>query len=457
MPHIESGRGFGMAYPRHAANVFAGSDRCLLTKTARGLAALCGMMGLAACGEAVYDSIDLMPPPAVYLAGEVDPFPKVTADSYEERSQLFYVTDRRPATGDDKAAFYANERGFLLRAGTVEVRADPPFAGWDEVRASSLVPADQSPRRELRIANVNEIGILPVEQISLLPQAASDEERTSAGRRFAAQINEKLVSSVQKDIFLFVHGYNVDFDYPVLSSKELQHYLGYRGAFITYAWPATPNRLAYFKDLETADSTRKNLRELISFLSANTRAENIHVIGYSAGSRLAFEALYDLVLLNKGAETAPRLGKLILIGSDLDRSYFVQALDDGLLDLAESITVYMSSTDAALAMSSFVFGQDRLGQVAQRSENPDIREIEQRIRQIGKLSLIDVSDAEGSSFGNGHSYFRSSPWASSDMFVSLIYDLDPATRGLQRSADSVMWTFPPDFPERIVAAVKNRP
>ena len=75
-----------------------------------------------------------------------------------------------------------------------------------------------------------------------------------------------------------MHGYNVDFDYPVLSSKELQHYMGYRGAFITYAWPATPNRLAYFKDLESADSTRKNLRELIVYLSRNTKADNIHVI-----------------------------------------------------------------------------------------------------------------------------------------------------------------------------------
>jgi esterase/lipase superfamily enzyme len=458
MPDTESVRRVSMKYPRHSETVFALSDRCLAMKTIRRLGVFGLLLGLPACGEAVYDSIELMPPPAVYIAGEVDPFPRVSEANYQEQAKLFYVTDRKPASAEDAAAFYANERGFGLRAGVVDVRADPPFSGWEEVRAASIVHAEASPRRELRISSVEEFGFLPVEQISLLPETTTSEERAAVGRRFAAEVNGKLGASVQKDIFIFVHGYNVDFDYPILSSKELQHYLGYRGAFITYAWPATPNRLAYFKDLETADSTRKNLRELIKFLSQSTKAENIHIIGYSAGSRLAFEAVYDLVLqYSDGRANAPRMGQLMLIGSDLDRSYFVQALDDGLLDLMDSITIYMSSTDAALKMSSFVLGQDRVGQVSLENDDPQAREAMLKIRKISDLRLIDVSDAEGSSFGNGHSYFRSSPWASSDMFVSLIYNMGPGERGLQRARDEAVWTFPQDFPVRIIKAVKNRP
>lgn len=410
---------------------------------------------LAACGEAVYDTIELMPPPAVYVAGEVDPFPKVTEQTYADQSVLFYATDRRPATEEDAGAYYSNERGFFLRAGSVAVRADPPFTGWDEVRAASLTE-QQGKRRVLRMAGVNEYGVLPITESSFVPDDSEEAERDRAGRAFSAAIDKKLASSPQKDIFIYVHGYNVDFDYPVLSSKELQHYMGYRGAFVTYAWPATPNRLAYFKDLETADATRKNLRELIMFLSRNTRVENIHVIGYSAGSRLAFEAVYDLTLLYPPGESGgPKMGQLILIGSDLDRSYFVQALDDGVIEQMESVTVYMSSTDAALRMSSLALGQDRLGQVFLSDEDKTSQEIERRLRDTPKLNLIDVSDAKGSSFGNGHSYFRSSPWASSDMFVSLIYGLNAEQRGLQRSANSAVWEFPSDYPDRIVRAVAN--
>ncbi len=413
------------------------------------------LFALSGCGEAVYDTIKLMPPPAVYAAGEVDPFPRVETQTFEAQSKLFYATDRRPASEESAARFYANERGFVLRGGAVRVQADPPFSGWDELRAISL-SQKQSPRRLLRIAQVEEYGFLPVEPISMMPNPPSREETEKAGRRFVTELNRKLASSVQNDIFIYVHGYNVDFDYPVLVSKELQHYLGYRGAFITYAWPATPNRLAYFKDLETADSTRKNLRQLIEYLSQSTRAENIHIIGYSAGSRLAFEAVYDLALqYPAGRSGAPRLGKLILIGSDVDRSYFAQALDDGVLRITDEVAVYMSSTDSALRMSSFVLGVDRLGQVA-TAQGETGKEIARRMRNVQGLTLIDVSDAEGASFGNGHSYFRSSPWASSDMFVSLIYGLDPEARGLERSPDAIVWTFPDDYPDRIVNAVQTR-
>ena len=417
------------------------------------LASFAGLsLSLTGCGEAIYDSIKLMPPPAVYAAGEVDPFPRLNQDNFAEQSKLYYVTDRRPVTPEDRPAFYANDRGFTLRGGVVAVRADPPFEGWEEVRAISL-SKEKSPKRLLRVDTVDEFGPLPANEFSTLPNAPGKEAQRLGGQAFIQGINRKLAGTPQKDIFIYVHGYNVDFDYSVLSSKELQHYLGYRGAFITYAWPATPNRFAYFKDLETTASTRKNLREFIDYLSKNTKAENIHIIGYSAGARLAFEAVYDLTLRYASSpSSAPRLGQLILIGSELDRSYFAQSLDDGLLDRTKSVTVYMNSSDAALRVSSIVFGNERLGQIS-TTDTPQSREIERKIRKWENLSLIDVTEAEGSNFGNGHAYFRASPWASSDMFVSLIYGMSPAERGLVRAPERAFWQFPDDYDSRIVNAV----
>lgn len=412
-------------------------------------------IGLSGCGEAIYDSIELMPPPAVYAEGEVDPFPRVTENNLEEQGKLFYVTDRSPVTAEDKPAYYANRRGFALRGGIVRVRVDPPFSGWEEIKAVSL-SEEESPKRLLLIDTVEEYGPLPVNEISILPDQPEKAQKQRSGAEFARAVNRKLASSVQKDIFIYVHGYNVDFDYSVLSSKELQHYLGYRGAFITYAWPATPNRFAYFKDIETTSSTRKNLREFIDFLSNNTSAEKIHIIGYSAGSRLAFEAVYDLTLkYSLNPSRAPRLGQLILIGSELDRSYFGQALDDGVLEATDWISIYMSTSDAALRMSSLVLGEDRLGQVS-IADTDESRAINAKIREIPNLSLIDVSAAEGSNLGNGHSYFRSSPWASSDMFASLIWGLTPEERGLERDEGEAAWQFPSDYPDRIVNAVAKQ-
>lgn len=406
------------------------------------------LMLQSACGEAVYDQIELMPPPVVFKGGTVDPLPNITEASYRQQTQLFYVTDRRPATLEDEPNFYANDRGFVLRAGLVDVVADPPFSGLEELRAASQ-SAEGREARLLRIARTTELGVLPVSDTTLLPDAPRQADMEAAGRAFAASIDRKLSGSAQKDVFIYVHGYNVDFDYPVLTAKELQHYLAYQGAFIVYAWPSTPNRFAYFQDLETAGATRRNLRELIVFLSRQTDADNINIIGYSAGARLAFEAVHELALQSaSGSGDSPHVGQLILIGSELDRTYFAQALGDGLLDQVDELAIYGSKTDSALGVSTFILGRQRLGQIW--PEDEFTRDVEVKLLALSNLHLIDVSDAEDSAKGNGHGYFRSSPWASSDIILSLIYDKPPQQRGLVRAAGSAIWKFPADYPERVV-------
>ena len=65
------------------------------------------------------------------------------------------------------------------------------------------------------------------------------------------------------------------------------------------------------------------------------------------------------------------------------------------------------------------------------------------------LQFIDVTEAAGSTTGNGHAYLRKSPWVSSDLIALLGYNLGAAQRGLQKEADLLVWTFPPDYIERL--------
>lgn len=191
-------------------------------------------------------------------------------------------------------------------------------------------------------------------------------------------------------------------------------------------------------------ATRRNLRSLIEFLSENTKARRIHLIGYSAGSRLVFATAYEIAL---GAAPNARLGKLILIGSDLDRTYFAQAIEDGILDAVSDLTLYSSGSDSALALSRIVFGRERIGEISGNKDvGPRVRSV---LAGLDKLHVIDVSEAKGADTGNGHWYFRSSPWASSDIFLSLLTDMQPSERGLIRSPGEIVWRFPSDYVDRI--------
>lgn len=398
---------------------------------------------LTACGPNLYNSIDLMPAPAVYSEGQFDPFEDVSTQNFTSRTKLFYATDRQPAGPDDPQASYNNERGLVLRTGVASVTVDPEIRTWEEARRISL-SADRSERYRLSVEATQETGIMPFSATDFIEAPPTSAETAGAGRRFASEINAQLALSSNKDIFIYTHGYNVDFDYATLVSKELQHFLGYQGAFISYNWTATPSRFAYFRDQESALATRRNLRSLVEFLSDNTNARRIHLIGYSAGSRLVFDTAYQIAL---GAAPNARLGKLILIGSDLDRGYFAQAIEDGLLDAVTDLTLYQSRQDSALALSRLVYGRTRLGQTSDADgTGPRVRE---KLRNLENLSIVDVSDAEGSDTGNGHWYFRSSPWASSDLFLSLLTERTPAERGLIRISGQVIWRFPRDYLARI--------
>jgi hypothetical protein len=66
-----------------------------------------------------------------------------------------------------------------------------------------------------------------------------------------------------------------------------------------------------------------------------------------------------------------------------------------------------------------------------------------------QLRIIDVTNAEGGTEHGGHSYFRSSPWVSSDILMTLMYNLSPEERGLVKYEDFPVWDFPEDYVERL--------
>jgi len=117
-----------------------------------------------------------------------------------------------------------------------------------------------------------------------------------------------------------------------------------------------------------------------------------------------------------------------------------------MLRVAERTTIYVSSADRALAFVRRLFRRKRLGEMWVEELPPRMADF---LRANPSLQFIDVTEAAGSTDGNGHSFFRKSPWVSSDLLALLAYDLGAAERGLEKEANLLVWTFPPDFIERL--------
>ena len=104
-------------------------------------------------------------------------------------------------------------------------------------------------------------------------------------RRARAQPQrQQLAQSRQKDIFVFIHGYNTTFEGNTTVAAELRHYLGADSVFISYAWPSRGKLLAYGKDKASARDSTRSFRLFLQFLADNTDARKVHLIGHSAGA-----------------------------------------------------------------------------------------------------------------------------------------------------------------------------
>jgi len=403
------------------------------------------VLNLSGCGGKKLNQIFLMPAPDVYDAGAIDPFTDFNPIGAIPYKGMLYATDRLPAEDGDKEDYYLNKRGFLLRLGVGKIELGDTTMTWEEAREISLLK-NRSSKYPLKISKIEEIGILAESYSNFIPPKVPDIEEP--GKIFASKVNAKLAKSKRKDIYIYVHGFKVVFENPLLVAAELWHFLGYDGVFIAYSWPATPKNIAYFSDLETTSLSAYNLRILLEFLAENTDAENINIIGYSAGTRVVINALNQLALIYSDEEKETfqkylRIGHVILTGSDFDRQLFGAYIDEGILNVPRDFTIYLSEMDKALSLSRWLFKRDRLGQSWEESRMTEY--IADWLWNTDELIFIDVTDAEESATGNGHAYFRQSPWVSSDILSTLMYDLTPEERSLTRTRAWPIWKFPPDY------------
>jgi esterase/lipase superfamily enzyme len=422
-----------------------------------GLLILVFAVMLVGCQSSGPRLLDLMPAPAAYEKSDA-PFGqeapvRAAQDANLATLDMLYATNRKPTTAPD---YYTGERGYLVRLGAARIAFGDSDITWDRAREISLLK-NRPGHFPLKVNTVDEFGILPNSVSVFTPPELAAEADGQGATRFEQEIEARLARSSVKDVYIYVHGYKVNFENPLLVASELWHFMGYEGAFVAYSWPSTPARLAYLKDIETARLSAQRLRAFIDFLAQKSSATRIHIVGYSAGTRLVLMTLYELALIHQQSSDdeirrATRLGKVVLVGSDVDSDMFASYIVDGLLRVPEHLSFYVSPADKALSLSSKIFSHVRMGQMLPGTLDQRTREY---VRASPRLSMIDVEGAANFDAGNGHAYFRQSPWVSSDVLLSLRYGLTPEERGLEQRDQSPIWRFPKDYVARSEAALQK--
>jgi esterase/lipase superfamily enzyme len=391
---------------------------------------------------------ELMPTPNIYANNQYS-LEQVPLELRQPKMELLYVTDRKSSEEDES---YSSERSPSMAFGLMEVGFNNETVTWQQLMELS----NQQKRRESLIYKMQK-----VKELGRFPASPYPFERTETGMKINSEIGKKhdaatenlqnvirkkLSHSNQKDVVLFIHGFNNTFNEAGFTLAGLWHFMNRKAVPLVYSWPAAEGGLmGYFVDRESGEYTIFHLKETLRVLFEMPEIENIHIIAHSRGTDVATTALRELVIENRGAGGNPykdfRIENLILAAPDLDFGIIKQRLMSEQFGLAfGQINIYTSDDDSALGISEWLMNGLRFGRV----DSSDIAMNEKNIfKSVGNVSLIKVAETGGLI---GHDYFHSNPAVSSDIIKVIQKYAKPGSKERPLTLlENNFWKLPTDY------------
>lgn len=213
--------------------------------------------------------------------------------------------------------------------------------------------------------------------------------------------------SPDKQLLVFVHGYNVAFEKAARRTAQMVEDLGFKGCPVFYSWPSHGKVSAYPADGNNVNWSKKNLKRFLEGLADRSGAGSIYLMAHSMGNRVLTAAFLELI--DERWELRHHFKSLMLIAPDIDAEIFERDIAGSLVRSGAFVTIYVSSQDRALKASSRIHGLPRVG------------DAEGAPLIVPGIETIDATGVDTSFLG--HSYFNRSRSVLSDIYYIINEDL----------------------------------
>ncbi|MEM7439618.1 MAG: alpha/beta hydrolase [Pseudomonadota bacterium] len=403
---------------------------------------------LAACAGS---AVRLAAPPNILVGLGTYPDAAIPPHKRTTTPRIFFVTDRARITSDKKQAAYGFGRSRSMAFGYKNIAFGEGLT-WDQLRARSVTRG----RSDVTLSVVNSVELVRFPETPLPFQVAGSRavpaskplaDYRAAGRAFKAAVAAELSRANRKEIVLYTHGVNNDFEDAADTIANLWHYSGRIGMPLVFSWPAdNPGLLGYFSDRESGEFAVFHFKEMMRLLAEIPQLKHIHVIAHSRGTDLATTALREMLIAERAAGRDPRrtlkVKNVILAAPDLNMDVVSQRLVAERFAAAfDQITVYMNGGDAALGLAQSLFTGVRLGRL--RPEDLSAEEL----KILDNAQRVHFVNVENVSTRSSHGYFRSNPNVVSDIVLTLRTGAEPG--GNQRPLEPEVgnfWTMHRGYP-----------
>ena len=228
---------------------------------------------------------------------------------------------------------------------------------------------------------------------------------------FISTLASKLAHVSEKDVFVFIHGFNVSFASALRRTAQMSYDLTFKGIPMTYSWPSQGEVGRYMQDETSVQYTVPHLVAFLQTIIEHKGDANLHVLGHSMGTRALTAALKELSYIYPKQHI---FKNVILAAPDIDKDVFRVSLLPYIIKTTEQITLYASSDDSALQLSNSLHNGGRVGEGGRN------------IFLYQGLNSIDASGVDTSLLG--HSYFAEKEILMNDLKDVVESSLAPSQR-----------------------------
>lgn len=244
-------------------------------------------------------------------------------------------------------------------------------------------------------------------------------------------LRQAAIDAGQDDAFAFVHGYNVAFDAAIRGTAETVEKAGYPSIPVALSWPSEGDMFRYGQDAGRVDMACPRLFEGLKALGSVFPGSKLTLMAHSMGSRVVYKMVIGCDQAPESAWPIDPVNNLIYAAPDMPRFSFEEKLDFMASRVAH-LTLYVTSNDAALALSSSsAFNATiRAGQLpADRGPvtNPKLVTIDATEVEAGLLEAALTGEIN-------HGYVFSRPQAIADLSQLLNSQFDLSARTCLKSA-----------------------
>ena len=289
----------------------------------------------------------------------------------QAKKRKIYIATTRQAS-QVPGAFFSGRRAAELGLASVTVSV-PPIHKPGELERPKVLPPD--PKTEF---------------------AVIDPTIYATDRSFVSSINRSLarLSPMDRNILVFVHGYNNTLSDSVLRLAQFVEDTGFDGVPVLFSWASAAKPSQYVYDLNSALAARPRLAEAADIMG-RTNARGFNLVAHSMGAFLTMEAIVQAELRG-GFNRSGRLRNIMLAAPDIDIDLFRAQLSQ-IPEKDRVFFIFVSKDDSALGFARTISGGvNRVGAA-------DATELE----EFG-VTVIDLSAVDDSSSGS-HSKFAGSP------------------------------------------------